>query len=97
MFVTKTVEVGVVARPARTRCRLPSPAQVPQDIAIGVENADLGNGGSLKLLLPAGFTQQVLRREHRRRSVVLARQDRRHKDYIGVSGGVRGHAATNAV
>jgi hypothetical protein len=51
-----------------------SPARVREvgcDVAIGIEHADPGQALVGQIPLPAGFTQQVARLEHRLGGVVL--------------------------
>src|SRR3546814_9939447 len=50
--------------------------QIADDVPIRVENADRRNRCFRKLLLPAGFAQQALRRELGCRVVVLVPQQR---------------------
>ncbi len=52
-------------------------AQGPYNVAIGIENADFGNGGGGKAFLEARFAQQALRRKGGRRGAMLMRKDRR--------------------
>src|SRR5581483_4060955 len=70
------VEIGVIAGPARQTLRATGRPQMPNDIAVGIEEADFGNDAFPDAFLAAGFAQQRLRREYRRRLMLLVAQDR---------------------
>lgn len=57
--------------------REPSGSEVADDIAIGVEHANLGNRYVWKVALPAPLAQEVLYLEHGRLAVGFRAQDRR--------------------
>ena len=74
----KDTEIGVVASPSGMADGQSGVAQISNHVAVGIENADFGNGGFREAFLAARFPQQVLWLERGRGTVVLVRQDRRH-------------------
>jgi pimeloyl-ACP methyl ester carboxylesterase len=76
-FVLEGIEISVMAGPCRGPVRTLRGNEVTHDVAVGIEDADLGGGTSFKSLLPAGLAEQGIRRENRRRTMVLAPQNGR--------------------
>ena len=66
--------VGVVTSPASVALAGATGLEVPDDVAVGVQDADGGYGEVEESPLPARFTEQILGPEHARAGVVLGRQ-----------------------
>jgi hypothetical protein len=73
----KNVQLGVVAGPARMKAGASGSAQVPHDVAVRIENADIRNGDVGEPLLPSRFAQQAFGRESRWRFITFVPKNRR--------------------
>jgi hypothetical protein len=69
--------VAVITGPAFDPLRAAGIAKMAHDIAVGIEDTDVGNRVIGHLRLTACLAQQILRAKHRRRAVMLGPQDRR--------------------
>ena len=75
--VLELEQLGMVAGPAGRRRRPARPVQRPHDVAVRVEQADLGHLGLRQIFLAPRLAQQVGRLEHRRGRMILVGKDRR--------------------
>jgi len=64
-FVIKSIKIRVVAGPTGVALGASRSSQVPHDMAIWIENADLRDGGGGQALLATRFAQQTFGREGR--------------------------------
>jgi hypothetical protein len=70
-FLLETMKAGVIASPLRESASPSRDQQMAQDVAIGVEDADIRDGSNIELLLPTRLPQQRIRGENRGCPIVL--------------------------
>ena len=71
------MKIGVIAGPLRETASAARGQEMTQDIAVGIEDADVRDRAGADLLLPARLPEKRLRREDRRRPMVLVAEERR--------------------
>src|SRR5438128_774135 len=76
--VLELEQFGVVAGPVGRWRRMASPAQGTQNVAVWVEQADLGHVRLRQALLPPRLAQQISRLEDRRGRMLLIGEQWRH-------------------
>jgi hypothetical protein len=71
------MKIGVIAGPLRETASAARGQEMTQDIAVGIEDADVRDRAGADLLLPARLPEKRLRREDRRRPIALVAEERR--------------------